>query len=222
MKVLSVASILALAIATQSAVTNAAPALHTVTQYVEPVTVTIKSSASPDTPYQTSPTSEDTSDETSPASEDTPDEASSAAEPEESGSADASDWVTKMICAINSVRSKEGLQPLGISSQLNSIADKHSEYQNSIGQMTHDDPAGGVGERLSALGVNWSNAAENVAAGMTTPEEAQRALEASPAHLANMVDPGMNFVGAGRANNYYTQNFYGDGSAAAAVNVPQC
>ncbi|PIA17336.1 hypothetical protein COEREDRAFT_86327 [Coemansia reversa NRRL 1564] len=166
----------------------------------------------------------------SPQPEETEVKGSNAAEPAESSDAESSegsgpessDWVTQMVCAINKVRSSHSLEPLGISSELNDIAEKHSEYQNSIGQMTHDNPSGGVGERLTALGINWINAAENVAAGMTSAEEAQQKLEESPGHLENMINSGMFYVGVGRSNNYYTQDFYGAGSKANAGDIPQC
>ncbi|KAJ2503250.1 hypothetical protein GGH96_000502 [Coemansia sp. RSA 1972] len=274
MKVAGIASILALAVATQ-----AAPALHVVTKYAEPTTVTVYQNADgsiyssppsffggsrphhsrPSRPRPTSDSSsaeestseESSSDDSSFADESTLDEVESSApsateelstaeekditesvsEPEpsttdsESSSGSGSitgGWITEMVCAINKVRASHGASPLGISDELNSIAQKHSDYQNSINQMTHDDPAGGVGARLTALGVSWMSAAENVAAGMTTSGQAQQALEESPGHLANMVNPSMTFVGVGRTNNYYTQNFYGNGASTRAINIPQC
>ncbi|KAJ2081229.1 hypothetical protein H4R24_002498 [Coemansia sp. RSA 988] len=147
---------------------------------------------------------------------------SSDAEPSEGSGSESSDWVTQMVCAINKVRSSRNLEPLGISSELNNVAEKHSEYQNSISQMTHDNPAGGVGQRLTAAGINWINAAENVAAGMTSAEQAQQKLEESPGHLENMINSGMTYVGVGRSNNYYTQDFYGAGAKAKAGDIPQC
>ncbi|KAJ1741826.1 hypothetical protein LPJ78_003408 [Coemansia sp. RSA 989] len=162
--------------------------------------------------------SEETDEETSiedPASE------TETETPSGSGSA-SSDWIVQMVCAVNKVRAAHGASPLGISDELNQIAQKHSEYQDSIKQMTHDDPAGGVGARLTAMGVQWMSAAENVAAGMSTPEEAQKAWEASPGHLANMVDTSMTFVGVGRSSNYYTQEFFGNGSGTRPSNIPQC
>ncbi|KAJ2795637.1 hypothetical protein H4S07_006431 [Coemansia furcata] len=88
--------------------------------------------------------------------------------------------------------------------------------------MTHSDPAGGVGDRLTANGISWSTAAENVAAGMQTAAEAQDAWEHSPGHLANMVNPSLTYVGVGQVNSYYTQMFYGVSGSAPAMNVPKC
>ncbi|KAJ2909320.1 hypothetical protein GGI21_002003 [Coemansia aciculifera] len=146
-----------------------------------------------------------------------------AAPPAETGSVVApSDWITTMACRINVVRAARGLQPLGLSSDLDTIAQKHSDYQNSINTMTHSDPAGGVGDRLNAMSISWSSAAENVAAGMQTAEQAQQALENSPGHLANMVNPDLIYFGAGQTNGYYTQDFYGVSGNTRALNIPKC
>ncbi|KAJ1944397.1 hypothetical protein GGF37_002210 [Kickxella alabastrina] len=141
--------------------------------------------------------------------------------PTDSGNSDP-DWITTMVCRINYVRTQRGLQPLGLSPEAISVSQKHSDYQYSTQQMTHNDPEGGIGDRLRNAGISWDNAAENVAAGMETPEQAQQTLENSSGHLANMVSPNMAYFGAGRAGNYYTQSFYslpGDGRPA---NVPAC
>lgn len=142
--------------------------------------------------------------------------------PNDTGSS-SDDWVTKMVCRINSIRAKRGAQPLGVSSALNELAQKHSNYQNNANTMTHFDPSGGIGERLSAIGIKWSNAAENVAAGMGTPAEAQKAWENSPGHFSNMVDPANSYIGVAKSNKYYTQEFYGrSGNKASPKDIPIC
>ncbi|KAJ2721880.1 hypothetical protein GGI07_003671 [Coemansia sp. Benny D115] len=133
-----------------------------------------------------------------------------------------SDWVTKMVCRVNAVRAARGLQPLGISSQLNAVAQGQSDYQNRVNQMTHNNSEGSLGTRLTKAGIAWSGAAENVAAGMQTSEQAQQLLENSPGHLANMVSPNMAYFGAARTNNYFTQEFYALPGNARPDNVPNC
>ncbi|KAJ2853368.1 hypothetical protein J3B02_003174 [Coemansia erecta] len=132
------------------------------------------------------------------------------------------DWMTTMICRINAVRTAHGVQPLGISSVLNDLALEQSQYQNSIQQMTHSNPEGGLGTRLSNRSVSWSAAAENVAAGMQSAEQAQQALENSSGHLANMVSTNMAYVGVGRINGYYTQEFYALPNNGRPDTVPNC
>ncbi|KAJ1897366.1 hypothetical protein LPJ66_003411 [Kickxella alabastrina] len=150
-----------------------------------------------------------------------PSSSSAAPSPTDSGNSDA-DWITTMVCRINSVRTQRGLQPLGLSPEAISVSQKHSDYQYSTQQMTHNDPAGGIGDRLRNAGISWDSAAENVAAGMETPEEAQQTLENSSGHLANMVSPNMAYFGAGRAGNYYTQTFYSLPGDDRPANVSTC
>ncbi|KAJ1787890.1 hypothetical protein LPJ59_005650 [Coemansia sp. RSA 2399] len=149
-------------------------------------------------------------------------DAEASSSPSSSGGSGASDWVTQMVCRVNVVRAQNGAQPLGISSDLIKLAQGQSDYQNSISEMTHSNPSGGIGDRLTALGVAWASAAENVAAGMQTPEEAQDAWEKSPGHFANMIDASMSYFGAASNNNYYTQEYYGPQGAARAEDIPQC
>ncbi|KAJ2756566.1 hypothetical protein IWQ56_006327, partial [Coemansia nantahalensis] len=134
----------------------------------------------------------------------------------------AADWVTQMLCQVNQVRAQNGVRPLALSPALIQAAQQQSDYQNSIGQMTHDNPAGGLGSRLSALGVSWTTAAENVAAGMSTPNDAQNAWVKSPGHFMNMISASMGYFGAARANNYFTQCFYGNGTPPNATEIPAC
>ncbi|KAI8324933.1 SCP-domain-containing protein [Martensiomyces pterosporus] len=138
------------------------------------------------------------------------------------GTGNTDGWVMTMLCRVNAVRAAHGVHPLGLSSELDSIAQKHSSYMSSISDMTHADPDGSLGTRLTRDGIAWSGAAENIAAGMKTPEDAQRALENSPSHLANMVSPNMAYFGAGAANGYYTQNFYALPGNARPNSVPAC
>ncbi|KAJ1958773.1 hypothetical protein EC988_000093 [Linderina pennispora] len=139
-----------------------------------------------------------------------------------SSSSSSGDWIMTMLCRINAVRAQHGVQPLGLSTELNSIAQAHSQYMSSASDMTHSDPKGSLGKRLSAAGTSWSGAAENIAAGMNSPATAQTALENSPSHLANMISANMAYFGAGALNGYYTQNFYALPGNARPANVPIC
>ncbi|KAJ1874293.1 hypothetical protein LPJ57_004829 [Coemansia sp. RSA 486] len=190
------------------------------------VETTLVERTSSSAPSYTSESTQETSASVIPTTEiEEPTTSSSSAAPSststDSGS-QVNDWMTTMICRINAVRAAHGAQPLGISSVLNDLALEQSQYQNSIQQMTHSNPAGGLGSRLSSRGVSWSAAAENVAAGMQSAEQAQQALENSSGHLANMVSTNMAYVGVGRINGYYTQEFYALPSNARPDTVPNC
>ncbi|KAJ2783274.1 hypothetical protein H4R18_001793 [Coemansia javaensis] len=238
MKLAGVASFLALA-----AAAAAAPA-KTVTVYDAPVTVTVYDAPVTVTVYDTEPaavrfpffsnlfrprpkprpTASSSADDDNTTPTATASSSSSSSEPTTTTSPNtgASDWITQMACEVNRVRSTRGLSPLAISQDLIKLAQGQSDYQNSIKQMTHSNPAGGLGDRLSAMGVSWSTAAENVAAGQRTPAEAQKAWENSPGHLANILNPGVSYFGAANNNNYYTQNFYGSNIKPKAGDIPVC
>ncbi|KAJ2816576.1 hypothetical protein GGI24_005684, partial [Coemansia furcata] len=167
MKFVSVATLLALAVATQANPLFDLPGLdlprvRTVTKiiYVTPGMDAVEPTPASSAPAQATnvevPSSGDVSLDGPAKAADT------AAPPAETDTAVASgNWITAMVCRINVVRAVHGAQPLGLSPELDALAQKHSAYQNSIQQMTHSDPAGGVGDRLTANGISWSTAAEN-------------------------------------------------------------
>ncbi|KAJ2755184.1 hypothetical protein GGI19_001850 [Coemansia pectinata] len=227
MKFVSVATLLALAVATQATPLFDLPGLESpkVRTVTKVVYVTVDRDADKPTPASSAPAQTMSVKATSSDdfSLDESSKADTAAPPAETGTVVGSEnWITAMVCRINAIRVARGAQPLGLSSDLDAVAQQHSEYQNSIKQMTHSDPAGGVGARLTAKGISWSTAAENVAAGMQTPEQAQEALENSSGHLANMINPSLTYMGAGNVNGYYTQIFYGESGNARALTVPKC
>lgn len=136
--------------------------------------------------------------------------------------AESGDWIQQTLCRVNVVRANHGLKPLGLDPTLNNLSQAHSQHMDNIKSMTHADPNGTLGSRLSARGVNWDAVAENIAAGMTSATQAQQALENSPGHLANMLMANAVYFGAGRSNGYYTQNFRADSSVGSPSNVPVC
>ncbi|KAJ1852646.1 hypothetical protein LPJ73_002788 [Coemansia sp. RSA 2703] len=124
------------------------------------------------------------------------------------------DWRMLMLALVNSARAAADRPPLALDSRVNKLAQRHSEYQASIDQMTHDDPDGSLGDRATRLGIRWSALAENVAVGSRTVEETVELWIDSPQHYANIIGP-YELVGFGRAANtsaqhktiYWTQEF---------------
>ena len=67
---------------------------------------------------------------------------------------------------------------------------------------------------MTAAGYPWSWAAENIAAGQTTPAAAVAGWLASPGHCSNIMDPNLEQLGVGYVygpssdwKHYWTQNF---------------
>ncbi|KAI8323425.1 SCP-like extracellular [Martensiomyces pterosporus] len=113
-----------------------------------------------------------------------------------------------MLSQVNAVRAKAGKSALQLSDQLNSFAQEHSDYQDSIKSMTHSDPSGSLGTRFVAAGISWTGAAENVAVGQQDVSAVVQAWVNSPDHYANMIGD-YTYAGFGENNLYWTQDFLG-------------
>ena len=92
--------------------------------------------------------------------------------------------------ALNAVRAAVGLPELTRSAELDAKAKAQADRMAKKGTIFHSSNlAAGVTE-------GWSQIGENVALAGSV-DDAQRALEASPGHYANMVNPAFNQVGIG-------------------------
>ena len=50
-------------------------------------------------------------------------------------------------------------------------AQKHTDFMAKADKLTHDDPAGSLGNRIKAEGYNFGSAGENIADGFGTNDE---------------------------------------------------
>ncbi|KAJ1752523.1 hypothetical protein LPJ79_001156 [Coemansia sp. RSA 1821] len=119
---------------------------------------------------------------------------------------EASDWKQEMLSQLNAIRAAAGKSPVSLNQDMNSIAQAHSNYMSRIRSMTHSDASGSLGTRLSAQGINWESAAENIAWNQKTVSEVMTAWKNSPGHYANIVGD-YNYVGFGVTDLYWTQDF---------------
>ncbi|KAJ2242749.1 hypothetical protein IW139_004377, partial [Coemansia sp. RSA 353] len=118
----------------------------------------------------------------------------------------SSNWQSEMLQQLNAIRAAAGKSSVSLDTRVNAIAQSHSQYQNKVRSMTHSDPAGSLGTRYSASGINWQGAAENIAWNQKTVSDVMTAWKNSAGHYANMVGD-YNFVGFGVDNLYWTQDF---------------
>ncbi|KAJ2568400.1 hypothetical protein GGH95_004354, partial [Coemansia sp. RSA 1836] len=123
MKFAGVAILLALTVATQATPLLDVPGIEIhKTNIIVPRDIEITRDVEKPTPAQSTPA------QSTPAKTTT---AESTATPTETGTVVApNNWITAMACRINVIRTARGLQPLGISAELNTISQRHSEYQN--------------------------------------------------------------------------------------------
>jgi len=104
-----------------------------------------------------------------------------------------------VLAALQNLRAKRGLSPVVLDPTLTAVARRHSEAMRAAGTIGHavqGSPA--PDERLRAARLPYRRLYENVAAAATALE-AHAAAEASPAHLRNMLEPGIRKVGIGLA-----------------------
>ena len=132
----------------------------------------------------------------------------------EHGSSEQADAVLKLV---NAERSKAGLKPLTLSTNLTSIATLKSKDMAEKGYFNHNSPTyGSPFEMLQKFGVHYSAAGENIAAGQRTPEEVMQAWMNSSGHRANILNANFDTIGIGYYQGgsygiYWTQLFTGGG-----------
>jgi uncharacterized protein YkwD len=101
--------------------------------------------------------------------------------------------------AVDALRARQELPPLRRLTTLDAQARLHSEAMLSAGTVAHRiDGGGDVASRLSASGIAYRSARENVARG-DGASDAHRAVADSPAHRANLLAPGASLLGVGIA-----------------------
>ncbi len=119
----------------------------------------------------------------------------------------------------NEERIKAGLTPLTYNPLLEYSAENHSLNMAWQDFFSHTGIDGStMAQRITAAGYQFSSAAENIAAGYTTPEQVVSGWMNSPGHRANILNPNLTEIGVGyycletdsgtlNYNHYWTQNF---------------
>jgi uncharacterized YkwD family protein/spore coat assembly protein SafA len=113
----------------------------------------------------------------------------------------------------NDYRAQNGLPALTFDWQLARVARYKSADMRDKGYFSHTSPTyGSPFTMMKNFGINYSRAAENIAAGQRTPEEVVRSWMNSPGHRKNILDPNVTRIGVGYAKggsygHYWTQMF---------------
>jgi uncharacterized protein YkwD len=101
----------------------------------------------------------------------------------------AADPVQSVLAGINSVRAKAGCGPLTLSKPLMAVAEGHARNMAEDDFFGHRDRGGkGFPARIRAQGYRLGLAAENIAAGQTTPEQVVQSWVKSPSHRRNILN----------------------------------
>jgi uncharacterized protein YkwD len=99
-----------------------------------------------------------------------------------------------VVCLINQQRRERGLPGLDASSRLDRSAQGWTNVMVTRRDFTHGTD---FSARISAVGFDWSNVAENIATGYKTPAAVVRAWMASSGHCQNILSPVYREVGTG-------------------------
>ncbi|XZN89893.1 MAG: CAP domain-containing protein [Microcoleus sp.] len=131
--------------------------------------------------------------------------------PERFASATNQSFVDKVLELTNIERTKFGLSPLTFNAQLLNAAANHTENMALQDFFSHTGKDGSsIGSRITATGYKFSAAAENIAAGSSTPEQVVASWMNSAGHRANILDPKLKEIGIGYyflANDTGTENW---------------
>lgn len=109
-----------------------------------------------------------------------------------------------VLALVNSARASAGCAPLTTNNLLTEAAQNQSQDMalNDFFSHTNPDPSRAtVGQRVSAVGYSWSGAAENIAAGYSTPSAVMSGWMSSDGHRKNILNCAYTEIGIG----YYYQ-----------------
>ena len=117
-----------------------------------------------------------------------------------------------VVCLVNRERAKHSLPRLVANRRLNRSAQAWTNEMVAHRDFTH---GADFAARITAVGFDWSNVGENIAAGFRTPASVVHAWMASTGHCQNILNPVYRMVGTGisggastsRAVGTWTQDF---------------
>ncbi|WLR52206.1 CAP domain-containing protein [Bacillus tianshenii] len=119
----------------------------------------------------------------------------------------------QVVQLTNQERAKQGLKPLQADASLAKVARTKSADMRDKGYFSHNSPTyGSPFNMMKQFGIQYTAAAENIAAGQPSPEAVVKAWMDSPGHRRNILNPDMTHIGVGYAEGgsygkYWTQMF---------------
>ena len=120
---------------------------------------------------------------------------------------------SQVIQLTNQERAKNGLKPFTANWELSRVARYKAMDMRDKNYFSHTSPTyGSPFDMIKNFGIAYRSAAENIAAGQTTPAAVVKAWMNSPGHRANMLSTSTNQIGVGYAKGgsygyYWVQMF---------------
>ncbi|MFC0015233.1 MULTISPECIES: CAP domain-containing protein [Allobacillus] len=118
----------------------------------------------------------------------------------------------QVVQLTNEERSKHGLQPLKIDTELSKVAREKSRDMATNNYFSHNSPTyGSPFDMMKQFGVDYRTAGENIAKGQRTPQQVVNAWMNSEGHRANILNGNFTHIGVGyvEQGNHWTQQFIG-------------
>lgn len=120
----------------------------------------------------------------------------------------------EVVRLVNEERSKRGLSLLNENWELSRVARIKSQDMIDNNYFSHNSPVYGTPfQMITAFGIRYSQAAENIAYGQQTAQQVMNTWMNSSGHRANILNPNFNIIGVGIARKgttgqlYFTQIF---------------
>lgn len=116
----------------------------------------------------------------------------------------------QVVQLTNEERSKHGLQPLQIDTEVSKVAREKSRDMAANNYFAHNSPTyGSPFDMMKQFGVDYRTAGENIAKGQRTPQQVVNAWMNSEGHRANILNGNFTHIGVGyvEQGNHWTQQF---------------
>lgn len=108
--------------------------------------------------------------------------------------------VERVLKHVNLQRAMNGAGPLTLNARLSDAAQKHAEDMARRDFVDHRSPDGrALQDRMASAGYPWRVIAENLAAGLSSPEGSVQSWMTSPGHRDNMLNRDFLEAGVGYA-----------------------
>lgn len=123
-----------------------------------------------------------------------------------------SSYESEVIRLVNEIRQQNGLRPLAANWELSRVARYKSQDMRGNGYFSHNSPTYGTPfQMLSAFGLSYRTAGENIAKGYASPQAVVNGWMNSSGHRANILNASYTQIGVGYVSggNYWTQLFIG-------------
>lgn len=136
-------------------------------------------------------------------------EDSTPSEPDAGGNMDA--YAAQVVKLVNEERAKAGLSPLTVKGNVTAAAEVRAKELEA--SFSHTRPNGSTfSTALTAAGVSYRGAGENIAYGQKTPEQVMQGWMNSAGHRANILNSSFTSIGVGHYRSaagvdYWTQLF---------------